>query len=150
MMGNEEEIGIVEEELHTKRELSLVKENERLRIDLERARKNSKMPKGLAEAKKILQPIYDALKLIFEQSKGSKDDGGASNPAWQPWLEKAGNGARRNMLTVVIERGEVTRSQLATLACVSIRSSTFRNGLSWMRSNKLVSVEGDVLRRAQL
>ena len=147
---NEEEFAVVEDETHTKRELELAKDNERLRLELDKAKRTAKIPKALVDAKKILRPIYDALKMIFEEVAESGSADSASNPAWQTWLQKAGGGARGKMLAVVIERGQLTRPQLTTLAGVSIRSSTFRNGLSWMRSNKLVTVEGDIVRRAQL
>lgn len=102
--------------------------------------------KRLEAVRKMLKPQYDSLRTLFEEL-GTGTEGGAGDRAvYEPWLEKAGGGKRRAMLAVMVERGELTRSQLATLAAVSIRSSTYRNNLSWMKVNKLVEVEGDHIR----
>ena len=65
---------------------------------------------------------------------------------YEPWIEKAGGGTRRKMLEVVLERKELTRAQLSTLSGCSIRSSGFKNNLSWMRVNKLVDTVGETVK----
>ena len=92
-------------------------------------------------------PEYRALKALFEDVQIDHGSNGSGDPViYMPWLEKAGGGTRRKMLEVVLERKELTRAQLSTLSGCSIRSSGFNNNLSWMRVNRLIDTEGEVVK----
>lgn len=99
----------------------------------------------LGAVRAALEPQFRAMSALFADLAAPAETG-ARPEVYAPWLAKAGDGKRRRMLEVMTERAELTRAQLATLAAVSIRSSTFRNNLSWMRVNKLVEVEGETVR----
>ena len=100
----------------------------------------------LAKVREHLKPQYESLRVLFEElgTGGNGQSGDLS--VYAPWLQKAGGGTRKRMLEVMIERQEVTRTQLATLAVCSQRSGTFRNNLSWLKSNGLILVEGSNVR----
>ena len=102
---------------------------------------------AVEKLKGFFAPEYRALKALFEDIQIDHGSNGSGNPAvYLPWIEKAGGGTRRKMLEVVLERKELTRAQLSTLSGCSIRSSGFKNNLSWMRVNRLVDTEGEVVK----
>lgn len=102
---------------------------------------------AVEKLKGFFAPEYRALKALFEDVQIDHGSNGSGNPiVYMPWLEKAGGGTRRKMLEVVLERKELTRAQLSTLSGCSIRSSGFKNNLSWMRVNRLVDTEGEVVK----
>ena len=102
----------------------------------------------LVAVRKVLEPQFLALKGLFALVEISAAEAGTVDRGiYEPWLAKAGQrGARRRMLEVMIERREATRSQLATLASISPRSGPFRSYLSWLKTNGLVNVEGEMVR----
>ena len=127
-------------ETHSARELALANENARLRGQLEAIRK-------------VFRPLWSALKSIM-----SDDVASTFNPlvpplvlsvpvagaAYAPWVAAAKEKtARGRMLLALIDRPCLSRAQLSTFSGISIRSSSFRNGLSWMRRNHLVTVAGE-------
>lgn len=123
-----------------------IKKSEELGARLmEASRKANEAHRKLETVRKLLNPQYEALKALFGEFEASETVT-ENAEVYTPWLQKAGNGKRRKMLEVVIERKEVTRAQLSTLSGTSINSSGFKNSLSWMKVNQLVDVEGDVVR----
>lgn len=113
-----------------------------LREKLHQERTARQQAEGRVEAvRRLMKPQYDALQKLFG-ALGTGTEGGADRAAYEPWLQRAGDGKRKAMLEVLLDRREVTRSQLATLAVVSIRSSTFRNNMSWLKRNNLAEIEG--------
>lgn len=101
----------------------------------------------LSKLKKTLEPQYEALKAIFGELTVDKA-GSVDHGAYAPWLEKAGSGGRRKMLEVLIERGEATKNQLATLSGLSPRSaSTY---LGWMSGNGLIERDGKLIKLCAL
>lgn len=121
----------------------LKQENKDLLERLRKAEQNAQEAVRRLEAvRKALLPQFEALRGVFEEL-GQSNATSADKTVYDPWLQKAGNGKRRRMLEVVIERRELTRAQLSTLSGTSINSSGFKNSLSWMRVNKLVNVEGE-------
>jgi len=97
--------------------------------------------------KQALGPQYEMMKTVFANiEEVVPSEHPVNGEVYKPWLEKAGGGTRRRMLEVVLDRKELTRAQLSTLSGCSIRSSGFKNNLSWMRVNRLVDTEGEVVK----
>jgi len=103
----------------------------------------------LAAVRTALQPQYDAFRALFENLATSTTAAGGASVAdfsiYEPWLQRAGRDGskRRRMLEVLLQRNDLTRHQLATLAGVSLSSSTLRNGLSWLKRNGLAVITGE-------
>jgi hypothetical protein len=95
--------------------------------------------------RKALHPLYQSLRTVFEEinSMSVSDD---VSTVYAPWLDRAGRGGRRKMLEVLIDKRELTRNQLATLATISFRSRAFRDYLSWLRRNGLISTAGEMVK----
>ena len=121
-------------------------ENDRLRAELAQersARMNTEV--RLEAVKRVLLPQYDAMRGLFENLQSS--NGAAVDPtAYAPWLQKAGRAGTRRLLETIISRGELSRTQLATLSGLGPNTGTYRNYLSWLRRNGLVDVDGDTVR----
>jgi len=125
---------------------ALAQENEGLKAGLRKARQEAQDALGrLERVKKALRPYHEALGALFGEL-GAPGEPDVDQGVYAPWLDKAGRGKRHRMLEVVLERKELTRAQLSTLSGTSFSSSGFKNSLSWMKTNKLVEVEGDVVR----
>jgi hypothetical protein len=91
-----------------------------------------------------LRPQWEALQGLFNELgevKAAQD-----RSIWEPWLQKAGQRGCKRMLEVLIEKGELTRNQLGTLSNVASTKSTFRNYLSWLKTNGLVEVDRETVK----
>jgi outer membrane murein-binding lipoprotein Lpp len=120
--------------------------NERLKLDLQTARaKASDAERRLAAVRASLQPQYDALRGLFEDL-GQASLAGADRGLFEPMLQKAGQRGCRRMLELMIERRELTKTQLGTLAGVPSRKSTFRAYMAWLKHNGLVEVDGETVK----
>lgn len=104
----------------------------------------------LERVKNLLRPQYDGLRALFDEIGETKSNGAVDSSAYEPWLAKAGKAGCRRLLEKLIERPELTRNQLGTLAGVASISSTFRNYLSWLKRNGLIEVDGDKVRLMQV
>jgi hypothetical protein len=101
----------------------------------------------LAKVRVALEPQYAALKGLFETLGDGRVAGAVvDRGVYEPWLAKAGKTGCRRLLEILIERGELTRNQLATLGGVGPRTSTYRAYLAWLRRNGLVDTEGETIR----
>lgn len=101
----------------------------------------------VAICRNLLKPQWDVLKRLFEEISVDAPAGRVvDRTVWEPWLLKAGRRGCKRMLEVLIEKGELTRNQLGTLSNVASTKSTFRNYLSWLRSNGLVETDGEKIR----
>ena len=98
---------------------------------------------ALERTRKALQPLYDGLRGLYAEAGTGGGGGAVDMDVWEPWLAKAAKKGARKMLTLLLERPELTKQQLATLAGVSMKGGTFRTYLSWLRSNGLVRTDGD-------
>jgi len=99
--------------------------------------------------RKRLEPEYKSLKTLFETLTPENGAGITVNvAAYEPWLQKAGRRGCRRALEIMLERPELSRDQLATLAAIAggARSSTFRAYMAWLKRNGLIEVDGDILR----
>ncbi len=94
----------------------------------------------LKAARELLRPQYVTLRALFETiaPAGNGAAGAVDLDVYQPWLLKAGAVGCKKMLAIMIERRELTRNQLATLAGVREKGSTFRTYLSWLKRNGLI------------
>lgn len=101
----------------------------------------------LSKAREILRPQYEMLQALFAEVGAQNGHGSAvDRSAYEPWLQKAGKAGTRRLLEIMIERRELTRTQLATLSGLAPGSGTYRNYLSWLRRNGLVESEGETVR----
>ncbi len=103
----------------------------------------------LEAVRKLLRPDYEALRALFDELKAGEIVQ-ADGHLYGPWLEKAGGKGCKRLLEVMIERRELTKHQLATLATVSFKSSTFRGYMAWLKRNGLVEVDGETVRLRNL
>lgn len=99
----------------------------------------------LASVRKALEPQFLALKGLFDEI-GNDPIGTVDRTIYEPWLAKAGRTGCRRFLELLIERRELTRDQLGTLAGVPATKSTFRAYMSWLKRNGLVDVKGETVR----
>lgn len=107
--------------------------------------------KRLVAVRDSLRPQYDALKTLFDQLGSSSSANGAVDASiYEPWLAKAGKKGCRRLLETLIQRPELSRVQLGTLSNVSYKSSTFRAYMSWLKSNGLITTDGDIVRLQQV
>lgn len=123
---------------------SLEAANHRLRIE------NADLSHRLEQVRKLLEPDYKALKAVFENvavtGAGAGGNGPTDRSVYVPWLSKAGKRGCRRMLEVLMDKPELTRTQLATLSAIGPTTQTFKNYLSWLKTNGLVDVDEDVVR----
>lgn len=103
----------------------------------------------LVAVRDVLRPQYESLRGLFEQL-GARAAGAGDKSAFEPWLAKAGQKGCRRLLETLIERPELTKPQLGTLAGVSFKSSTFRTYMSWLRRNGLIETDGNTVRLRQV
>lgn len=148
-MNDDEEIGVdmgPATEPHSKREIELARENDRLRGIIERV-------------KSVFGEQYAALRSLFENKPTPSPEPFPPESFVSPvtlamsatraserqklFLSKAGNGVRGKMLRAMIEHRTLSKKQLATIADTKLSSSSFKDSLSWLRSNGLVDVSGD-------
>lgn len=92
---------------------------------------------GMREA---FKPQYKAMQNLFADV-GTTAGGGEDPAKWEEWLKKAGVRGCRRSLEVMLEKGSLTAIQLATLSGISYK--TLKNYRGWMKSNGLVSIEGE-------
>lgn len=91
----------------------------------------------LAAVRRILQPQYDAMRTLFENlTVINAVPAAIDTGTWGIWLDRA-KGGRRKMLEVMIQRKELTKKQLATLAGLSPRS--VNDYMAWFTGNGLLS-----------
>lgn len=105
--------------------------------------------KRLARVRDSLKPQYDALSALFD-TLGTRKANGVDRAAFEPWLQKAGRAGCRRLLETLLDRPELSKPQLGTLAGISYNTGTFRQYLSWLRRNGLIETEGDQVRLRQV
>lgn len=121
-------------------------EVESLRSELSQERSaRADAERRLAAVRDALRPQFEALRGLFDQL-GTRATNGIDKGAYEPWLAKAGKAGCRRLLETLMERPELSKPQLGTLAGVSYKSSTFRNYLSWLRRNGLIETEGETVK----
>lgn len=102
--------------------------------------------KRLQAVRTWLKPQFDTLQMLFSQLGDNKPAGGVDRAPYEPWLAKAARTGCRRLLETLLERPELSKAQLGTLAGVSYKTSTFRAYMAWLKRNALVEVEGDIVR----
>jgi hypothetical protein len=128
-------------------DMAVQNEVARLRQELDRERTGrADAERRLAAVKALVEPQYRALRMLFEAIGEAASAGAVNRAAYDPWLAKAGQRGCRRMLETLLDRPELTRPQLGTLAGCSFKSSTFRNYLSWLKRNGLIEATGDVVK----
>lgn len=101
-----------------------------LRVDAE---------KRLAVVRTSLKPQYDSLSTLFNLTKAS-NIGSVDRGLYNQWLEKAPKSGIKKMLEYLLEHGEATRTQLATIAGVTPRSAY--DYVGWLVRNGLARPDG--------
>jgi hypothetical protein len=128
-----------------------------LEIDLSAARNfshrlqadNRALLSKLDAVRVALKPQFDALSKVFGELNLPGETSGGGNGAmadrgvYEPWLAKAGRMGAKRLLEVLLDSGEMTAHQLAVKTCVPRGSRTFRRYVSWLKTNGLVTVDGE-------
>lgn len=126
----------------TKERDEVATENETLKGKLaHKDRDLADLRRRLDGVRQHLKPEYDRLRQVFEEIP----NGASASPnrsIYDPWLVRAGRAGCKRLLEILIERGQVTKHQLSTLAAVPM-NSTFRSYMAWLKRNGLAQVEGD-------
>lgn len=112
--------------------------------ELRKAREDA--DRRLKAVRDMLQPQWRAMKGLFETLGDGRAAGLVDRSAYESWLAKAGKTGTKRLLEVMLERTELTRTQLATLAGLGPNTGTYRNYLSWLRRNGLVETDGETVR----
>jgi hypothetical protein len=94
--------------------------------------------KKLDAVREQLRPQYDALRLLFDSLSVSASKG-VDRSKYEKILAKAKSGVH-TMVDYLLEHGEATRTQLATIAGVSSRSAY--DYIYWMTKNGVARAEG--------
>lgn len=111
---------------------------------------NSAMIAVLDSVRSIFEPQFNVLKTAFASldSLGSNHSKGNAS-VWEPWKEKLG-GKAASMIDALLQRGELTRTQLATLTGQSPKSGSYANNMSSLNRNGLIEKNGDKIRLQQI
>lgn len=97
----------------------------------------------IANLRKQLEPQYRALEALFSDlDKAGANGHHADASIWEPWKQKLG-GRVAQMIQVLMERGQLTRTQLATLTGQSPGSGSFATNLARLNTNGLIEKEAD-------
>ena len=142
-----EDVAIVQyNELESLREriAHLEAENRKLKHE------NEIMSSKLNAVRNMLRPQYEAMSKLFSELKVEQENGAIDVSAYEQWLQKAAKVGARRMLSVLLEKRRLTRTQLGTLSGAARTKSTYRRYESWLRSNQLVRIDGDFIELNQL
>jgi len=100
----------------------------------------------ISNLQKHLEPEYKAMQALFGELQTISSNGSHANAeVWEPWKQKLG-GRMAQMIDALLQRGELTRTQLATLTGQSPNSGSYANNLSKLNSNGLLEKNGDKMR----
>ena len=102
----------------------------------------------LAKVREMLRPQYETLSVLFSEVVQNGGDI-IDQSIYGPWLQKAGQRGCRRMLEILIQRRQLTKNQLGTLAGVASTKSTFRAYMAWLRANGLIETDGETVRLKQ-
>jgi uncharacterized protein len=99
----------------------------------------------IANLRKQLEPEYRAYQALFGDIDKAIGGSQVDRGVWEPWMQKLG-GRPGRMIEALLSRGELTRTQLATLTEQSPNSGSFATNLSTLNRNGLTMKEGDKIR----
>lgn len=126
--------------------VQLAARNHNLQEDLATARAEASEARRRLEAvREYFKPQYQTMIQLF-MDLGEKAAPDVDRGLFEPMLLKAGKKGCRRMLELMIDRRELTKTQLGTLAGVPAGKSTFRGYMAWLKSNGLIEVEGETVR----
>jgi len=104
----------------------------------------------IANLRKQLEPQYRALQALFGDMEKVSGNGSVANRSdWEPWIQKL-SGRCGKMIEALLNRGQLTRTQLATITEQSANSGSFATNLARLNTNGLIEKEGDKIRLRQL
>ena len=132
--------------------ISHIDEVERLRKEANDLRiKNATLQRIIWKVQESLAPQYRAMQELFNDMGEASSNGSrhANAEIWEPWKVKLGKRPAQ-MIDALLERGELTRTQLATLTGQSPGSGSYANNLSQLNKNGLLEKNGDKLSLAKL
>jgi hypothetical protein len=100
----------------------------------------------IASLRKAMEPDYLQLKALFGELDAAGANGiHADRSVWEPWIQKLGGRCGR-MIESLLERGQLTRTQLATITEQSANSGSFATNLARLNTNGLIEKEGDKIK----
>lgn len=121
-------------------QLRLSEENAQLRSRIHRAESI------IAGLRKAMEPDYLRLKALFSDLDAAGANGiHADRSVWEPWIQKLG-GRPGKMIEALLDRGSLTRTQLATITEQSANSGSFATNLARLNTNGLIEKEGDKIK----
>ena len=103
----------------------------------------------ISNLKKRFEPDYKSLQDLFSDLEAVPGAGLVDAGPFEIWKQKLG-GACSRMIDALLQKGEVTRIQLATLTSQSPRSGSFATNLAKLNTNGLIEKEGDRIRLRRL
>ena len=103
----------------------------------------------IANLRKRFEPDYKSLQDLFSDLEAVPGAGLVDAGPFEIWKQKLG-GACSRMIDALLQKGEVTRIQLATLTSQSPRSGSFATNLAKLNTNGLIEKEGDRIRLRRL
>jgi hypothetical protein len=130
----------------------LTKENEALKVKVQHLheqladekRKSVDANHRLHVVREALAPQYDSLRTLFENLSPAAGPSAAVNRGpFEKWMTKAPKVGIRLMLEHLVENGEATRQQLATIAGVA--KSTSYDYVGWILRNQLAQDDGKII-----
>jgi hypothetical protein len=97
--------------------------------------------------RKRFEPEYRDYQALFADLNSADPSNGhhANREVWEPWKQKLGKRPGM-MIEALLQRGELTRTQLATLTEQSANSGGYANNLSILNRNGLLERNGDKLK----
>ena len=96
----------------------------------------------LAAVRELLLPQYQLMQKVFEAAGSANNGSQVDESAWQIWLDKL-TGKQKEMLSIVISRKRITKTQLGLLVGMSAGGGSFNTYLSKLVSLGLVKREND-------
>ena len=107
----------------------------------------SKLRSVIGALRTHLEPDFRTLQALFSDLNAATPSNGlhADREIWEPWKQKLGKRPGM-MIEALLQRGELTRTQLATLTEQSPNSGGYANNLSVLNRNGLLERNGDKLR----
>ena len=120
-------------------ELKMKVQNLHHDLSLERIHRND-AERRLAVVREALRPQYDALRGLFEQLSQPGGSSAVNRGPFEKWLSKAPKVGMKTMLEHLLDNGQATRQQLATIAGVA--RTTSYDYIGWILRNGLAEDNG--------
>lgn len=124
-------------------------EANRLRAELAQVRRErDAVNAALSAARTLFEPQYKTLQKLFGElnAVAAASNGSVDRSIYEPWLRRASQKGCLRILKVLLDRPELTKSQLSTLSGIP-PTTIVKNGYwAWLLKNGLVDIDGETVR----